>query len=241
MKYWIIGALVAGSLLLMTTGCSEDSTDPEGNGAVTMKTDLINASVTSSIQKSGSAVQGGQAATEVKITEVRLLLSRLKFQKAEEDTSDGGHDVKTEPAVAYFTEDDADIVFTEPVPEGIYDRVKLEKHKISSSEVGDYINDPEIGPFVDPDRITLIIEGTVKYGDTEESFTFTDDRTENLWLEFDEPLDVDGDDDAEIVLVFDATEAFKDGNRVLDPLNNADKKQIEKNLRKTWRLQNSDD
>ena len=236
----MIAAFLIGSLVAVTTGCSE-SNDPDGSGNVTMRTDLANPTVTSSIEKSGDATQGGSAVTSIDVTEVRVLLSRLKFQKSEEDTSDGGHDVKTEPAVAYFTDDDADVVFTEPVPEGTYVRVKLEKHKISSSQVDDYIDDPEIGPFVDPDRITLILEGTVTYGGSPEEFTITDDQTENLWLEFDDALEVDDDNAAEIVLVFDALEVFKDGEQLLDPNNSQDMKKIDKNLRNAWRLQNSSD
>lgn len=215
---------------LVLPSCS--STDPDGSGTVKMNSTLDNAEVSRVADKSGDRVEGN--VQEVDIERVRILISRLKFKSVSEDTS-GGRDIKTGPAIVTFENDEVNVVFQEPVPNGTYDRVKLEKHKFSSSEAEQYAYDPTFGEFASPERLTIIIEGIYNDG-TEQPFEIQDDATENLWIDFEENLIVDDDTDVTIELTFDAQQVFKQNGNVLNPFDDKDRRDIFNNLKKAFRL-----
>ncbi len=219
---------------LVLPSCS--STDPDGSGTVKMNSTLTNSEVNRADDNTKGADRVEGMPSTVKIERVRILISRLKFKSVSEDTS-GGRDIKTGPAIVTFENDEVNVVFQEPVPNGTYDRVKLEKHKFSSSEAEQYKDDPTFGEFADPERLTIIIEGTYNDG-TEQPFVIQDDATENLWIDFEEDLVIDDDTDATIELSFDAQQVFKQNNTVLNPFDDKDRRDIFKNLKKAFRLQN---
>ena len=205
---------------------------------VQMSTTLDNNEVSRFSGKSGDRVEG--VTEEVIVSESRILISRLKFKQASEDDESEGGDVHTGPSVMVFENDATNVLFTESVPAGTYDRVKLEKHKFSSEEAEEYADDPVLGEFASPDRLTIIIDGIYKTS-TEQPFTIKDDATENIWVDFPDDLVVDDGSEAEIEIVFDAEQVFKDGDQVLNPFDDQDRKQIFKNLQKAFRLQNRQD
>ena len=157
----------------MATSCST-SDDPEGPGMVQMSTTLDNNEVSRFSGKSGDRVEG--VTEEVIVSESRILISRLKFKQVSEDDESEGGDVHTGPSVMVFEDDATNVLFTESVPAGTYDRVKLEKHKFSSEEAEEYADDPVLGEFASPDRLTIIIDGIYKTS-TEQPFTIKDDAT----------------------------------------------------------------
>ena len=226
------------TILSLVTSCS--TTDPEDYGVVEMSSTIENESVTQTVKGSGEAIEGGTSIDEVRIDRVRVLLSRLKFKRSSDDTSNGGIDVKTGPAVALFEPGVATLIFEQAIPNGTYDRVKLEKHKFSSSEADDYVGHAVFGDFVEPDRVTLIIEGVTISGSETTPFEVRDDATENLWIDFIPSLEVNSDTEAELDLVFDGLEVFKDGAVLLDPNQSGDLDKIRKNLKDAFRIQNRD-
>ena len=222
---------------LVLTGCSSSS-DPEGKGTVEMDSVIDNGTVTGHFEKNGDRVEGQSELDSVSVERVRILISRLKFQSATDDTGSGGQDVKSGPAVVTFDINGVNSVFKEPVPTGTYDRMKLEKHKFSASEADEYEDDPVFGDFAFPERLTLIMEGSTHAGDTERAFSINDASTENLWLDFDPELVVEEGGSVVIDLVFDARVVFNDNGRVLDPFDSKDLRDISKNLKKALRMQN---
>jgi len=232
MRTTILAILTLVTFGLVLPSCS--STDPDGSGTVKMNATVDNAVVNRVADKSGDRVEGN--VMQVEIERVRILISRLKFKSVQEDTN-GGKDIKTGPAVVTFENDEVTVVFQEPVPNGTYDRVKLEKHKFSSSEAEQYANDPVFGEFASPERLSIIIEGIYNDG-TEQPFVIQDDATENLWIDFEENLIIDDDTDATIELTFDAQQVFKQNGNVLNPFDDKDRRDIFKNLKKAFRLQN---
>ena len=232
MRYTLLTTLAMLTLGLALPSCS--STDPDGSGTVKMNSTLDNSEVSRVADKTGDRVEGN--VMQVDIERVRILISRLKFKSVEEDTS-GGRDIKTGPAIVTFENDEVNVIFQEPVPNCTYDRVKLEKHKFSSSEAEQYKDDPTFGEFADPERLTIIIEGIYNDG-TEQPFIIQDDATENLWIDFEEDLIVDDDTDVTIELTFDAEQVFKQNGNVLNPFDDKDRRDIFKNLKKAFRLQN---
>jgi hypothetical protein len=217
------------------TACS-DSTSPEGTGTVTMGAQVSNSTVVSSMKRSGGdAVQGQPTIDSITVDRVRILLSRLKFKRASEDTTQG-RDVKTGPAVVTFEADTVVVVFKDAVPVGTYDRVKLEKHRFSSNEVEKYKNDPVFGDFAYPDKLTLIIDGSVWSDGEEKPFTFTDDATENMWIDFVPNLEVTEGQATAVDIYFDGKLAFLGDGTLLDPFDLNGRKDISKNLKKAFKI-----
>lgn len=217
------------------TACS-DSNSPEGTGTVTMGAQVSNGTVVSSMKRSGGdAVQGQPTIDSITVNRVRILLSRLKFKRVADDTTQG-RDVKTGPAVVTFEADSIVVVFKEAVPVGTYDRVKLEKHKFSSNQVDQYKNDPVFGDFAYPDKLTLIIDGSVWSNGEEKPFTFTDDATENMWIDFVPNLDVTEGQTTTVDIYFDGKLAFLGDGTCLDPFDLNGRKDIGKNLKKAFKI-----
>ncbi len=233
MRSTLLSLALVLTLGVVLPSCS--STDPEGNGTVKMEATLTNNNVTSSVVKGSDRVEG--FTVSVTIDRVRVLISRMKFKRSSDDTT-GGRDVKTGPAVITFENDTVTVVLNEPIPEGTYDRVKLEKHKFSSSEAQQFANSPVFGEFAVPDRVTIIIDGSYSDGTTTEDFTIRDDGTENVWIDFPTPLNVSAGATAEIEFVFDAQQVFKQNGIILNPFNDKDRRDIFKLLHKAFRLQN---
>lgn len=228
-------AAISACCALYLTSCS-DSSSPEGTGTVEMGAQVTNSSVTySGIKRDGGAVQGGSNVDSVTIDRVRILLSRLKFKRSDEDTS-GGRDVKTGPAVVVFEEGTIKTIFKEAIPVGTYDRVKLEKHKFSSSEANQYKDDPTFGDFAYPDRLTLIIDGSVWSNGEEKPFTFTDDATENLWINFEPSLTVAEGETTTVDIYFDGKQVFLADDTILDPFVAKDRSELSKNLKKAFKI-----
>ena len=233
----VISGILALSIVALVSACTSSS-DPESGGAVRMNTQLQN-NVVSGVEspKSGD-VQGPTLTVEIEST--RILVSRMKFHKSDdEENEDGSNNVKTGPAVLDFTEGETQVFLDATVPAGTYRKVKLEKHKFSASEAEMYADDPVFGEFAVPTRITLIIDGFVNVNGVESAFTITDPQVENLWIDFNDGLIVEDGGSAQLQIVFDASEAFKDDDgNVLNPQDAMDLRDIMKNLKHAFRIQN---
>lgn len=234
MKFYKL-AVIAACTAVFATACS-DSNSPEGTGTVEMGAQVTNSTVAySGISKDGGAVQGGSMIDSVTIDRVRILLSRLKFKRSDEDTS-GGKDVKTGPAVVVFEDGTIKTIFKEPIPVGTYDRVKLEKHKFSSKEADQYKDDPTFGDFAYPEKLTLIIDGSVWTDGEEKPFTFTDDATENLWINFEPSITVEEGQTTTVDIYFDGKQVFLADGTILDPFIAKDRGELSKNLKKAFKI-----
>jgi hypothetical protein len=230
----IAAILLAGVVL---TSCSE-STDPSGDGQVVLQTQFTSSTVTSSIVKGGDETQGFPEIDSVRIDSVRILLSRIKLHRDDEDTNDNvGRNVKTGPALIVWARGGLRTAFAVPVPNGKYNKVKLEMHKFSGSEAKQYENDPVFRDFAtDKDRVTLIVNGTKWQNGDSTSFTLTSDRTENLWMKVEPYFEVTSSSTSNIVLDFDPVEIFRVGGRVLDPADLVVKASLEAKLKNILRL-----
>lgn len=232
---WGILGILSSAIVL--TSCSE-STDPSGDGQVTMQTQFTSSTVTSSIAKGGDETQGFAEVDSIRVDSVRILLSRIKLHRDDEDTNENvGKNVKTGPALIVWSRGQVRTAFVAPVPNGKYNKVKLEMHKFSGSEAKTYENDPVFGDFAtDKDRVTIIVNGTKwKNGDSA-SFALTSDRTENLWIKFDPYFEVTGSSNTNIVLDFDPVDVFRIGGRVLDPSDLSVRAALEAKLKLILRL-----
>ncbi|MBI2793289.1 MAG: hypothetical protein HYX66_01400 [Ignavibacteria bacterium] len=227
------------ALALIVASCSENTNNPTTNGSyLQMKTAMTNQTITSNFAKSGDAVQNGSGIDSIRVDSVRILIKRIKLLRSEDDTTGEGEEVKIGPTVIHFNSDTADthtLVFTKAIPVGSYRKMKMEMHRFTPGEAADYAADPEFGPFAFPDRLTIIVDGTVYADSASRPFQFTQDWTENFWFEFDPFLDITEGTTA-IEWTFDASRVFKGADRLLDPDDENDHGSIGDGLKKSWKV-----
>jgi len=207
-----IGAMVVAIALI--AGCTSSS-DPSPEPRLEMRTSMSSDMVKASSVKTG-AVQGGLFADSIRVDSVRILISRIKLKRSDEDTTNGGRDVKTGPALIVFARAGVRTAFNTPIPTGTYDKIKLEMHKFSGSEAEQYRNDPVFRDFA-TDRVTVIVDGTVYEGGTGTAFRLENDDTENLWMKFDPSISITASTTTSVTLDFDAVQVFRAGGSLLHP------------------------
>lgn len=227
---------IVATLLIMS--CSENTNNPSGASYLQMRTQMTNSTITSSMVRAGDAVQSDGSIDSIRVDSVHILIKRIKLHRSADDTTGEATDVKIGPTVIHFNSDTTDtltLVFNQPIPVGSYARMKFEMHRFTPSEADDYAADPEFGPFAFPDRLTIIVHGTVYVDSSSRSFQFTDDWTENFWFEFDPYLEI-GEGTTMIVWSFDASRVFAGADRLLDPGDDEDHDKIGEGLKKCWKL-----
>jgi hypothetical protein len=235
-QMWKAVAVAIASMVFVA--CSENTNEPSGEGTLEVKTAMSNPTVSMKAYKGIAAVQGGSIVDSIHVDSVRILLKRIKLHRSNDDTMSGGKDVKIGPAVIHFTNDTAaavSLVFRESIPTGLYRKMKLEMHRFTPTEAEGYITDPEFGPFAYPERLTIIINGTVYANGASRAFQFEDDWTENMWILFDPELEV-GTDQTNLTWEFDAAKVFWKAGALLDPDDDHHKGDIGDGLRKCWRI-----
>ncbi len=222
MRSTLIGMVVGLTALISLTSCN--GTDPSNESRLEMQTEMSASTITSTGEKSGE-VDGFRIIDSIRIHRTRILISRIKLHTVKEtdddvnddDGKNEGRDVKVGPAVIDFTSGKVSTVFSTPIPVGSYKKIKLEMHKFSSSEAVTYTGDNTFGPFAAPERITLIVDGTLYVNGVAENFTWTDDQTSNLWIKFDPFIQITESSTTGIVLNFNPVVAFRSGGKLLDP------------------------
>lgn len=232
MKYNKIGLLI-GLATLALVSCKQ-STTPTPEGTLAMETSLPSSSVTGMTLK-GDHVEGIDC-DSVRITRVRVLLSRIKLQRSEEDTNATGHEVKAGPAVITFEKGKVSTFFATTVPVGKYDKMKLEIHRFTPGEVLTYRNDSVFADFATADRNTFIIEGTVWNGGVGTAFTQTSDDVENVWVKAEPYFEVTESSTTTISFNFDAATWLKVGGKVKDPRDGGMKDDLKFKLKNLFKL-----
>lgn len=224
---------------LLVAACSDNTIQPKPGGSyLQMRTAMTNQTVTSNFVRSGDAVQNGSGIDSIRVDSVRILIKRIKLHRSEDDTAGEGEDVKLGPTIIHFHNDTTDthaIVFTKAIPVGSYRKMKMEMHRFTPGEASAYAADPEFGPFAFPDRLTIIVDGTVYVDSTSRAFQFTQDWTENFWFEFDPYLEI-AEGTTAIEWTFDASKVFVGTNRLLDPDDDNDHDSIGNGLKKSWKI-----
>jgi len=223
-----IGALAIGMM-----SC-KSSTSPTDEGSLSVES-TVSTSTVNSMSMKGDRVE---AATidSVKIQRVRLLISRIKLQRSDEDTVDGGRDVKAGPGVVTFENGKLNTAFSSTVPVGRYDRLKIEVRPFSPSEAKSYESDPIYEDFAAIGRPSFIVEGTVWSSGVPESFTQTSDNVENLWVKVEPYFEVSKSTTTKLKFDFDAVTWLKVGGSVKDPRDGTIRDDLKKRLKNFFKL-----
>jgi len=229
-------ALFATSALV--AGCSSSTDSPGGNGTVNFNSEMGDNSV-SWILPAGKGIPKiisakGLRADSLEITSVRMLISNLKMHRTN-TTGEEDH-VKVGPFMVAFNPNSIQVVASSQVPEGTYDKIKFEMHKLEDKQDSTFINDPNFGEFITGDRYTFIIDGKVWSQGQLNTFEYKSKVTENLELKLDEDVTISSSTPADILLNFIPTVLFKvDGNSPLDPRDPDNRPEIDKAIKDAFK------
>lgn len=163
----------------------------------------------------------------IKIIRVRILMSRMMlFLK--NDNSTLGEVIKTEPFVYDISLTGGESVLgSGDVPEGQYQKIKMEIHKFNSSEILQYSNDGTFMDFATIERNTILIEGITYLNGNPSTFTFKSDAVANLTLELEPALELKNGSNTTIAVKIDPNFFFKKWESILDPNDINNKNDIE--------------
>lgn len=228
-------AIVVG-VSLWALGCA-DSTSTTDSTQVQIYTQLEGRSVTpSSIKNDYSGIAAkGVVADSLRISRVRILVSDIKMHTSKEDSIHNGHSVKVGPFLVTIDTAGLSLNASSPIPAGIYDHIKFEIHRFSSSEVANYLNDPVYSDFVTGDRYTIIIDGTVYDAGVAYPFEYKSKATINFWLKFANDIEIKQNVTNGIILFMNPSLVFRTGISVLDPRDPNNSNDIDQGLKWAFR------
>lgn len=210
---------------IIAVGCSDSPTDSE-DATVSMQAEMTTKVVTGTRQK-GTSLTAGALVDSLKVTRVRILISELKLHRDKENDTAGDRTVKIGPNMIDIDTSGVRAFASGTVPSGAYDKVKFEFHRLSSSEVAQYLNDPIFSEFVTNERSTFVINGSVFVDGVETPFVYKSDATANLSYKFEPAITLNGGTQARIVFQVDPIVVFKDGGKVLDPRDPSNESKID--------------
>ena len=226
-------AVISVAISLIAISCnSSDPSTTDGN--VTVESG-INGSTVSSFKKSGDRPQGGALVSSLRVSRVRVLVSRMKLHLDGKPDSTDDKTFKLEPLVYVADSVGSRVVATIPMPNGSYDKIKWEIHRFSSSEVPNYLTDSLFRDFVTGDRFTVLIEGSVVRDGVTWPFIYRSDATSNITIKFNPSVTVSNDAPLFLSLKFDAPGVFKDGANILDPEDSSNRSEIDNRIKAAFR------
>ena len=201
--------IVVSMIMLMTFVTSCDTTEPEST------------SLSLSLKKDSELLKS--SAEGFQIQKVKLLLRDIKIKNQAKDNE---LQVKTGPLVVNLDMDGKVTEFaSSEIPEGSYDRVRFEIHKIQDTEK---CPDPE---FMEGDdssqRYSLIVNGTLNG----ETFTYRSRKSAEQDIELTEEIVVEKNENANLTITVDPYSWFYEGDTFLNPNDSANDDKIDNNLK----------
>lgn len=215
MKNLLLLALAMVSLFFITA-CS-DSTSPAVDPNVNVIGELATPYVKMILMdKSNNQIQENEV-DSIKIIRIRILMSRMMLF-LENDSSTSQAVIKTEPFVYDLSLTGGLVVLgNNDVPSGLYDKMKIEIHRFSTSELYQYENDPVFMDFATSERHTILIEGYTYTDENPSTFVFKSNAVANLLLKLEPSLNLKDDSKTTIAVQVDPNFFFKKWESILDP------------------------
>lgn len=223
-------ALFFATIALGLFSCS-DSTTPTSDPVVRIGAELPTATAKAAANPKGGDILAGEIVDSLAITRVRFLIKEVKLQRANSDTVSGDKKVKVGPILVTVSATGATVFVSGSIPSGSYDKVKFEFHRLSSSEVGAYINNPLFADFVTDDRYSFIIDGVTYKDGVEQSFTYRSTVTANLMLKLPEVITLENNTTTDMVVQLDVPSVFVQGGVVLHPRDAKNRSEIDNSIK----------
>jgi len=221
-------------------GCDEDSVGPSTGGRISLS---VKYSSSQSLPKLGSSSLSGVAAVDsIEVTRARFLIRSIKFDSALEDSLD----FRSDPLVVEL--DLGGSVTTVGVvdaPLGTYKRIRFRVHRLDPTDPEEqpFVSLPEFQDFMQDDRYSIIVEGTVFGPQGPVAFNFRSRDDEDQRYEVNPPLVLGSEgQEVNVTLVVNSANWFRalDGS-LLDPTDVINEDQISDNLEASIEAVKDDD
>lgn len=155
-------ALLATGLLpffvFVFLGCDgDDGVGPVTGGRISLSTKYTSSQM---MPKMGSSPSGISAVDSIEVTRARFLLREIEFESVLGDSLE----FEAGPLVVELSLDGSvTTVAVADVPLGSYDEIEFDVHRVDSSDLADQnlVNEPAFQDFMQDERYSIIIDGTV--------------------------------------------------------------------------------
>lgn len=215
--------------LMFVVGCDNSSSptvDPNVKITAELATPIVKMA---SVGKIKDQIQSNEV-DSIKIIRVRILMSRMMMH-LENDNSTTGSVIKTEPFIYDLNTSGAQaIIGNHSVPAGLYEKVKVEIHRFSTSELSQYASNPIFTDFATSERNTILIEGITYLNGNPSTFTYKSNAVANLSLKMEPSLNLKNNSNTTIALQVDPNFFFKKWESILDPNDSKNTSDIENSL-----------
>ena len=205
--------IIISSLLLMAINNSCDTTEPDSTSlSLSLKTD------TELLKNSEE---------EFQIQEVKLLMRDIKIKNQAEESE---LQIKTGPMCINLDLTGKVTEFaSSEIPEGAYDRVRFEIHKIQDTEA---CPDPEFKEGEESSkRYSVIVKGMLNG----ENFTYRSRKSAEQDIKLIENLIVEENEDANLTITVDPYSWFYEGDTFLNPNDSSNDDKIDNNLKDAFK------
>ncbi|PKL85209.1 MAG: hypothetical protein CVV22_09275 [Ignavibacteriae bacterium HGW-Ignavibacteriae-1] len=237
---WILFAFIAA---FFAVSCSDTSNNPQGNRVV-LSSAMTESNVSSMVHKSSDAVQSAEYADSLLITDFKMLISRVKFHGGNTTSNDTTFDESkglqfvTGAFVVRSDSNNSGVVFADAsLKEGTYNKIKIEMHRLSPSDLVNYLTKPYFSDFATSDRHTIAVRG--KYYQNGEAFDFTyfSNVVLNFTFNLDPPITIDDSGEYRYEFAFDPAIMFTESNgSIFVPSMLTYRDKIEKNIKASFKL-----
>lgn len=229
MKTRFLIALLALAGAFVLGGCTDpSSSEDSGNVKISVRGTSRN-----SPQGIMILAKRGGAVDSVTITQAQVVIDRIEFENADEDSMD--FKLKM-PFVQDLVGDSMYVIAVVDLPIGTYEEMEIEIDELEAEDGAVYAQNPNL------QDLSIYVTGYVN-GDTTQKFIFTSDLSEDQEKEFDPPLVIDAaSPDTNVVLMIDTSMWFVDGNGdFIDPRLPNNQRMIEKNIKKSISMYEDED
>jgi hypothetical protein len=228
--------------VMFTASCS-DSTSPDGNRVV-ITSEISQSVIKSSVMKNAVSIQNSEFADSLVITDFKMLISRVKFHGSnvvsDDSTFDDSKGLNFVTGAFIIRSDSANksVVFADAeLKAGTYNKIKVEMHRLTPSDINNYLTKPYFEDFVTAFRPTFVIRGKYYQQGQEYNFTFLSDVVLNHTFNLNPPVVIANSGEFRFVYELDSSLFFKDkeGN-ILVPNYGNNNKTLEKNIKNSMKM-----
>jgi hypothetical protein len=154
----------------------------------------------------------------IKVTSIKMLIKTIKFHQTSEANDNTDVTFKVGPFL--FSGDSAGsnyVVTEDNIKVGLYNKIKFELHRFSTSDLAQYSNDIKFHEFATTGRYTVIMKGYAYKSGTAYEFVYNGNPTANLSLDLNPELEINKNTSEDLYLQINPLNVLKIGDSVLDP------------------------
>ncbi|MFQ5762754.1 MAG: hypothetical protein ACE5PO_06940 [Candidatus Bathyarchaeia archaeon] len=239
-KTLVATGLISGFIFVFL-GCDDNNAVGSATGArVSLSTKY--ASSQASPKMGSSSLPGVSAVDSIEITRARFLLKEIELESVLGDSLE----YEAGPLVVELDlSGSVNTIAVGDVPLGTYDEIEFEVHRIDSSDLEDQglVNSPEFQDFMQGDRYSIIIDGTMFAPQGPTTFQFRSRVNEEQEYNLSPPLVLNTEGQvANVTLIISSANWFRAVNgSLLDPTKSSNENQISDNLKASIDPERDDD